>query len=106
MPTVASASAARRLEARARARQRRVRVAVVSPARHYRTRSQSLPDTTYALTRTGAGWRCQCLGYRYTGACKHLGQLVRRAEREGWPFGRIAPAEVPATSDGAAHEPS
>ena len=22
--------------------------------------------------------------------CKHLGQVERRAEREGWPFGRIA----------------
>jgi len=27
----------------------------------------------------------------YTGVCKHLGAVARRAAREGWAFGAIAP---------------
>ncbi len=82
---------ARQLEARARARTLGVRVEVVSEARHYRTRSQSNPGEVYTLKRTPAGWACSCLGYEHTGCCKHLGQVERRAEREGWVFGHIAP---------------
>ena len=82
---------ARRLEARGRARPRGVRVEVVSEARHYRTRSQSNPGEVYTIARTPAGWACSCLGYEHTGCCKHLGQVERRAEREGWAFGAVCP---------------
>lgn len=82
---------ARQLEARARARSLGVRVAVVVPARRYVSASQSQPGTVYAIERTPAGWACSCLGYFHTGMCKHLGQVERRSEREGWAFGRVAP---------------
>ncbi len=81
---------ARQLEARGRARALRVRVEVVVEARHYRTRSQSNPGEVYQLVRTPAGWACSCLGYEHTGCCKHLGQVERRAAREGWAFGTVA----------------
>ncbi len=64
---------------------------VVSEAWHYTTRSQSNPGEVYTLKRTPAGWACSCLGYFHGGVCKHIGQLERRAEREGWVFGTIAP---------------
>lgn len=83
--------AAREIEARARARQLRVRVGVVEPAESYTTRSQSRPGVRYAVQRTPAGWACSCDGYAHTGACKHLGQVERRSEREGWDFGAVAP---------------
>ena len=79
------------MEARARARRCGVRVEVVSEARHYRTRSQSQPGTVYQLVRTPVGWACGCPGFFNSNVCKHLGQLERRAEREGWAFGTIAP---------------
>ncbi len=82
---------ARQVEARARARTCRVKVAVVVEARRYVTASQSQPGTVYAIERTPAGWACSCQGYEHTGMCKHLGAVERRAEREGWPFGAIAP---------------
>ncbi|MDP9375016.1 MAG: hypothetical protein M3Q65_21725 [Chloroflexota bacterium] len=82
---------ARQVEARARARTRGVKVAVVVEARRYVTASQSQPGTVYAIERTPVGWACSCEGYLHTGMCKHLGQVERRAEREGWPFGVIAP---------------
>ncbi len=82
---------ARQVEARARARTRGVKVAVVSEARRYVTASQSAPGVVYAVERTPAGWACSCQGYEHTGMCKHLGAVERRAEREGWPFGAIAP---------------
>ncbi len=65
--------------------------AVVSEASHYCTHSQSEPGTVYQVVRTPAGWACSCLGFFHTGCCKHLGQVERRAERDGWAFGRIAP---------------
>ena len=37
------------------------------------------------------GWACSCEGYLHTGCCKHLGAVERRAEREGWRFGQVAP---------------
>lgn len=83
--------AAREIEARARARELGVRVHVIEPATHYHARSQSQPGAVYDLERTTAGWTCTCPGHTYTGVCKHLGQLERRSEREGWAFGRIAP---------------
>ncbi len=89
--TFAKPPAARQVEARARARTCRVKVAVVVEARRYVTASQSQPGTVYAIERTPAGWACSCEGYLHTGMCKHLGQVERRAEREGWPFGHIAP---------------
>ncbi len=82
---------ARQLEARARARTRGVKVAVVVEARKYVTASQSHPGTLYTILRTPAGWACECEGYFHTGCCKHLGAVERRASREGWPFGAIAP---------------
>jgi hypothetical protein len=85
---------AREIEARGRARALGVRVEVVQPTRAYRTRSQSQPGTVYAIQRGTVGWFCTCPGFHYTGCCKHLGQVERRSEREGWSFGRIAP--VPA----------
>ena len=83
--------AAREIEARARARQLGVRVEVVEPANAYSTRSQGEPGVVYTMTREREGWVCECRGYMFTGCCKHLGQLERRSEREGWGFGRIAP---------------
>ncbi|MDP9371678.1 MAG: hypothetical protein M3Q65_04325 [Chloroflexota bacterium] len=100
---------ARQVEARARARQRGVRVAVVRPARHYATRSRSEPGVTYDIVRTPAGWACACRGYYETGCCKHIGQVERRASREGWKFGTIAPlAKVAryAPIDAAAADPA
>ncbi len=82
---------ARQLEARARARTLGVRVAVVVEARRYVTASQSQPGAVYAIERTPAGWACSCDGYLHTNCCKHLGAVERRAEREGWAFGHIAP---------------
>jgi len=89
--TFSKPPAARQLEARARARTRGVRVAVVSEARRYVTAAQSQPGTVYAIERTPVGWACSCQGYEHTGVCKHLGQVERRAEREGWAFGAVAP---------------
>jgi len=89
--TFSKPPAARQLEARARARTLGVRVAVVSEARRYVTASQSQPGALYAIERTPVGWACSCQGYEHTGVCKHLGQVERRAEREGWPFGTVAP---------------
>ncbi len=89
--TFSKPPAARQAEARARARTCRVKVAVVVEARKYVTASQSHPGTLYTLLRTPAGWACECEGYFHTGMCKHLGAVERRASREGWPFGVIAP---------------
>jgi hypothetical protein len=80
----------RTIEARGRARALGVRVQAVAPARHYRAHSQCQPGMIYDLLRTRGGWTCSCDGWTHTGCCKHLGQLVRRAEREGWAFGAIA----------------
>jgi hypothetical protein len=82
---------ARQIEARARAKQRGVRVEVIEPAMAYRTLSQSQPGVVYSITREKAGWRCECPGFVFTGVCKHVAQVERRSEREGWDFGRIAP---------------
>ncbi len=89
--TFSKPPAARQLEARARARTLGVKVAVVSEARRYVTASQSQPGALYVIERTPAGWACSCEGYVQTGCCKHLGAVERRAEREGWAFGAIAP---------------
>ena len=83
--------AAREIEARARARQLRVRVAVVAEGESYTTVSRSRPGVRYTMQRTPSGWACSCEGYYHTGACKHLGQVERRSEREGWDFGSVAP---------------
>ena len=82
---------ARQLEARSRARVNGVRVREVLRGNQYSTASQSQPDTVYELKRTRAGWTCSCPGFTYSGSCKHIGQVERRSEREGWEFGRIAP---------------
>ncbi|MDP9375314.1 MAG: hypothetical protein M3Q65_23270 [Chloroflexota bacterium] len=68
-----------------------VRVAVLVEARRYCAHAQSEPGTVYTIARTPAGWACECEGYFHTGMCKHLGAVERRASREGWPFGVIAP---------------
>lgn len=84
--------AAREIEARARARHLGVRVEVVKPERHYRTRSQSEPGMVYNIVRTPIGWTCECKGFQMSGGvCKHVAQVERRSEREGWFFGRFAP---------------
>ncbi len=82
---------ARQIEARGRARTMGIRVEVIEPTHAYRTLSQSQPGTVYGITRTPAGWSCECPGFIYTGVCKHIAQVERRSEREGWTFGRIAP---------------
>ncbi len=89
--TFSKPPAARQVEARARARTRGVKVAVVVGGRKYVTASQSHPGTVYTIVRTPVGWACECEGYFHTGMCKHLGAVERRAEREGWAFGTIAP---------------
>lgn len=81
---------AREIEARSRARSLAVRVLVIEPGRRYQTRSQSQPGLVYDIVRTPAGWACGCDGFRFSGVCKHLAQVERRSEREGWTFGRIA----------------
>jgi len=83
---------ARQIEARGRARTRGVRVEVVVDAKHYRTRSQSDATISYNIDRTSQGWVCECEGFRFTGSCKHIAQVERRSEREGWTFGKIAAA--------------
>jgi len=82
---------AREIEARMRAKRLGVRVAVVSEARSYCSASQSQPGTVHQMQRTPAGWVCSCEGYIMIGVCKHIGQVERRAEREGWDFGAVAP---------------
>jgi hypothetical protein len=97
--TFAKPQEARRVEARARAKQLGVRVAVVSEARSYVSASQSTPGSTYRIERNRHGWACECDGYRFTGMCKHIAQVQRRSEREGWAFGQVCPlprAEQPA----------
>lgn len=86
--------AAREIEARGRARELAVKVQVIEDGMAYSTRSQSQPGVVYSITRERSGWQCECPGYVFTGCCKHLGQVERRSEREGWPFGRIAPRTV------------
>lgn len=81
---------AREIEARARARAHGVRVAVVAATARYVAHSASRPGLIHTLQRTPAGWICSCEGYEHTGCCQHLGALQRRAERDGWAFGRIA----------------
>jgi len=82
---------AREIDARARARRLRVRVTVVDEGQSYICGSRSRRGVTYTIQRTPVGWACSCQGYLHTGACKHLGQVERRSEREGWEFGLVAP---------------
>ncbi len=91
MSTTTKPFAARTIEARARAKLLHIRIAVVSEARRYVTISATTIGQPYDLIRTRHGWTCTCAGYHFTGCCKHLAQLERRAEREKWDFGRIAP---------------
>ena len=81
---------AREIEARARACACAIRLTVEVEARRYRTISRTTGEP-YAVVRTPVGWACSCLGYFHSGVCKHLGAVQRRAAREGWPFGAIAP---------------
>jgi hypothetical protein len=83
--------AARQVEARARAKKLRVRVNVVSEARSYLSISQSQQGIAYRIERGRHGWGCECDGFRFTGMCKHVAAVERRAEREGWDFGAVAP---------------
>lgn len=91
MQTFSKPQAARQIEARARAKRLGVRVAVVVEARSYLSASQSTPGTAYRIERCRHGWSCECDGFLFTGSCKHLAAVERRAEREGWDFGQIAP---------------
>lgn len=89
MPQFSRPQAAREIEARARARALGVRVEVVAAGAAYAARSQSEPGVVYTMTRERDGWHCTCRGFVFTGVCKHLAQVERRSEREGWNFGRI-----------------
>jgi hypothetical protein len=91
MQTFTRPQEARHIEARSRARELSVRIRVIEPGQAYETPSQSQPGAVYVIARTPAGWNCQCPGFQFTGCCKHLGQVERRSEREGWAFGRVAP---------------
>jgi len=91
MQTFAKPQPARQIEARARAKRLGVRVAVVVEARSYLSASQSAPGTSYRIERCRHGWSCECDGFLFTGSCKHLAAVERRAEREGWDFGQVAP---------------
>lgn len=82
---------AREIEARARAKRLGVKVAVVVHGSRYVAASQSTPGTVYVQQRTPAGWCCSCDGYLHTGVCKHIAQVERRSERDGWDFGAVAP---------------
>ena len=98
--TFSKPAAARQLEARARAKRLGVRVAVVVEARSYISISQSTPGTAYRIERGRHGWSCECDGFLFTGVCKHLAGVERRAEREGWDFGRVAPLAQAIAPDG------
>lgn len=82
---------AREIEARSRAKDMGVKVNVIEARNAYSTRSQSEPGTVYTISRERSGWQCECKGFVFTGCCKHIAQVQRRSEREGWSFGRIAP---------------
>lgn len=90
MQTFSKPQAARQVEARARAKRLGVRVAVVVEARSYVSASQREAGKTYRIERCRHGWSCECDGFLFTGICKHLAAVERRAEREGWDFGQIA----------------
>lgn len=93
--TFRKAPEARQLEARERARRFGVRVKVVVEGRRYRSRSQGEPGAIRTIERTRHGWACDCKGFAFTGVCKHVAAVQRRAEREGWAFGTLAaPADV------------
>lgn len=94
MQTFSRPQAAREIEARSRAKDRSARIHVVTAGAAYVIRSQSDPTTRHQVTRTGQGWVCSCRGFAFTGCCYHLGQLQRRADREGWHFGRVGPRPV------------
>ena len=82
---------ARFIEAQVRAKNCGVKIFVEAEARAYYTRSQSEAGVTYRMNRNRGGWSCECKGYIHTGSCRHLGGLARRAMREGWDFGSVAP---------------
>ena len=86
------ATADQQERARVRALANRVEVRCIERAEYYTTISQTGMGK-YHLERKQAGWCCTCWGYAHTGMCKHLGQLQRRADREGWNFGRVAPRD-------------
>ena len=77
---------------------------MVVEASRYVSHSQSEPGVVHTLQRTRDGWCCTCPCFEFTGCCKHLGAVERRAAREGWPFGTIcplskAPAHFPLETD-------
>jgi hypothetical protein len=89
---VAPATTDQRERAIVRAKVNRVRVREVERAEYYTSKSQTGMGW-YDLNRHPSGWSCTCWGYARTGACKHLGELERRAKREGWRFGTVAPRD-------------
>lgn len=95
----AKPQAARQVEARARAKRLGVRVAVVVEARSYVSASQTAPGATYRIERCRHGWSCECDGFLFTNCCKHVAAVERRAAREGWDFGTIAPVAALVTPD-------
>lgn len=82
---------ARLVEAEGRAAHKHVRVTEIVPGRRYVSLSQSEPGVKYEQEKTPHGWICKgCKGYKHSGMCKHIGQVSRRAQREGWAFGQVA----------------
>lgn len=89
----ASATLEQQERARVRARANNVEVRCVERALYYTTVSQSGMGHYHLEWHQGKGWSCTCWGYARHGMCKHLGQLQRRALREGWNFGSVAPRD-------------
>lgn len=96
----------RLIEARSRAKVTVVRTFVVEPLSlyHAQTVGQHAPNEAYELKRTYHGWTCTCTGHYYHGgACKHIGALSRRAEREGWTIPFIVSEKKPYDAEQAAN---
>ena len=56
-------------------------VMAVSPLgeKLYQVQSETHPDKSYVVDMLGRN--CNCMAYRYGGACKHLAKVIRVVER-------------------------
>lgn len=81
-------------ESRVKARVCGVRVRPIVANEVYEVRSLTTEGQRYLLTRTKAGYLCECKGYAYRGWCVHLGALCRNHERRGVPFRVASPSAI------------